>query len=70
MRWPYKSNTIYDRIKKRFALIPRVIKNEWVWLESYYAFSWEDYCGCCSTIRFNTYEAAKNWLRSWEDEDD
>jgi len=69
MRWPYKPNTIYDRIKKRFALIPRVVEDEWVWLESYYAFSWEDYGGC-STIRFNTYEAAKNWLRSWEGEDD
>jgi hypothetical protein len=69
MRWPYKPATIYDRIKKRFALIPRVVENEWVWLESYYAFSWEDYGGC-NTIRFNTYEAAKNWLRSWEGEDD
>ena len=32
MRWPYKPKTVYDRIKRRFALIPRVVENEWVWL--------------------------------------
>jgi hypothetical protein len=65
MRWPYKTRTIYDRIKKRFALIPRVVDTDWVWLETYYAFSWEDYGGC-NTVRFNTYDAAKKWLQEWE----
>lgn len=65
MRWQYKPKTIYDRIKKRFALIPHVVDQEWVWLESYYAFSWEDYAGC-NTVRFNTYEAAVKWLQEWE----
>jgi hypothetical protein len=65
MRWHYNPKTIYDRIKKRFALIPRVVENEWVWLETYYAFSWEDYGGCC-VARFNTYEAAKKWLETWD----
>lgn len=65
MRWPYKTRTIYDRIKKRFALIPRVVDTDWVWLETYYAFSWEDYSGC-NTVRFNTYDAAKKWLQEWE----
>ena len=65
MRWPYKTRTIYDRIKKRFALIQRVVDTDWVWLETYYAFSWEDYGGC-NTVRFNTYDASKKWLQEWE----
>lgn len=66
MRWTYKPKTFYDRIKKRFALIPRVIENEWVWLETYYSFSWEDYGGP-QTVRFNTYEAAIEWVQAWEE---
>ena len=66
MRWPYKFKTVYDRIKKRFALFPVVIDNEWVWLETYYKFSWEDYVGI-SSVRFNTYEAATKWLKEWEE---
>lgn len=68
MRWPYTAKTIYDRIKKRFALIPRVIDNEWVWLETYYTFSWEDYGGP-HTERFNTHKAAVEWIASWIGED-
>lgn len=65
MRWPYKPKTIYDRIKRKFALIPRVVENEWVWLEYYYAFTWEDYGGC-NVMRFNSYKAATKWLQDWE----
>lgn len=65
MRWPYKSKTEFDRIKKRFALIPRVVENEWVWLETYYSFSWEDYGGT-NVKRFHSREAAVEWLEtSW-----
>ena len=66
MRWEYKPKTIYDRIKKRFALIPRVIENEWVWLETYYSYTEEGYAGP-ETIRFNTYEAAADWLKEREE---
>lgn len=65
MRWPYKHKTVYDRIKRRFALIPRVVEDEWVWLEHYYAFTWEDYGGC-NVMRFNSYKAATKWLQDWE----
>lgn len=66
MRWPYKSKTVYDRIKKKFALIPKAIEHEWVWLETYYSFSWEDYGGP-NIVRFNTYEEAVQWLKEWEE---
>lgn len=65
MRWPYKAKTIYDRIKRRFAIFPVVIKDTWVWLEHYYSFSWEDYAGP-NVVRFYTYEQAKEWVSSWE----
>lgn len=64
MRWTCKTKTVYDRIKKRFALIPRVIDNEWVWLETYYSFTWEDYSGP-NVLRFNTYTEAEKWVKSW-----
>jgi hypothetical protein len=64
MRWPYKLKTEFDRIKKRFALFPFRVENEWVWLETYYSYSWEDYGGI-NTIRFNTYEAAVQWVEKW-----
>ena len=64
MRWPYTQKTIYSRIKTRFAIIPVVIENEWVWLETYYKFSWEDYSGP-NTMRFNTFKAAVEWVKTW-----
>ena len=64
MRWPYKLKTEFDRIKKRFALFPFRVENEWVWFETYYSYSWEDYGGV-NTIRFNTYEAAVQWVKKW-----
>ena len=62
MRWEYKPKTIYNKIKKRFALFPIVIYNEWVWLEPYYSYTEEGYAG---TIRFNTYDAAVEWLNEY-----
>ena len=67
MRWPYKKKTVYDRIKKRFALIPKRVESEWIWLEFYYAFYWEDYAGP-QAIRFNTYTEAEKWVKSWAEE--
>lgn len=63
MRWPHKQKTIYDRIKKRFALFPVVIDSEWVWLETYYSFALEDYGGIMVS-RFTTYEAAATWVKT------
>ena len=65
MRWEYKPKTEFDRIKKRFALFPFIVEDEWVWLETYYSYSWEDYGGS-NTKRFNTYEDAVEWLKSSE----
>ena len=67
MRWEYKPKTIYDKIKKKFARVPVVINNEWVWLETYYSFSWEDYSGD-NVMRFNTREEAVEWIKSWAEE--
>ena len=60
MRWSYKPKTIYDKVKKRFAIFPVRIDDEWVWLETYYSFSWEDYGGPV-VIRFNTQKEAIKW---------
>ena len=65
MRWPYKIKTDIDKIKKRFALIPRVLGDEWVWLESYYSFSWIDRDGH-GAIAFDTYAEAVDWVKEWE----
>ena len=67
MRWPYKKKTVYDRIKKRFAIFPVVINTERVWLETYYSFTWEDYAGP-NVLRFNTREEAVEWVKSWAEE--
>ena len=61
MRWEYKPKTIYDKVKKRFALFPVRIDDEWVWLETYYSFSWEDYSGPV-VVRFNTSKEAVEWI--------
>ena len=64
MRWTYKPKTIYDKIKKRFALFPIVVGDEWVWLESYYSYTEDGYAGP-ETVRFNTYNAAVEWLNEF-----
>lgn len=65
MRWPYKPKTIFDKVKKRFALFPIIVQDEWVWLETYYSYSEEDYGGV-STIRFTEYRDIVDWLRERE----
>ncbi len=66
MRWEYKPKTDIDRIKKRFALFPVVVNDEWVWLETYYLYKVEGYAGP-EISRFNTLAEAIEWLKSWED---
>ena len=68
MRWPYKPKTEIDRIKKRFAGIPFIVEDVWVWLETYYYYSWEDYGGP-NVKRFNTYEDAVKWLNEWDSDE-
>ena len=65
MRWAYKPKTIFDKVKKKFALIPVVVEDEWVWLETYYSYSEEEYAGTI-TWRFPTYDAAVTWLKECE----
>ena len=65
MRWEYKPKTIFNKIKRRFALFPVVVNEEWVWLEYYYAYSEETYGGTV-VIRFNTYEEAVEWLKDYD----
>ena len=69
MRWKYKPKTIFNRIKKRFALFPVVVDNEWIWLEHYYSYTEEGYAGP-ETIRFNTYKEAVDWLNGWRGPDE
>jgi hypothetical protein len=64
MRWEYKPKTKFDKIKKRFALFPVVINEEWVWLETYYSYTEEGYAGP-DTIRFNTDREAAEWLQKY-----
>jgi hypothetical protein len=61
MRWTYKPKTEFDRIKKRLALFPLKVEEEWTWLEIYYSFSWEDY-GDTNVKRFHSRDAAIEWL--------
>lgn len=65
MRCKYKHKTAYDKIKKRFAAIPVVINDEWVWLETYYSYTEEGYAGP-ETVRFNTHDEAIKWLTDYE----
>ena len=65
MRWKYKPKTEIDRIKKRFALFPVVVEDEWVWFETYYSYTIEGYAGP-ETSRFNTLQKAIEWLNNWE----
>ena len=64
MRWNYNPKTIFDKVKRKFALFPVVVGNEYVWLEPYYSYTEEGYAGP-ETIRFNTYCEAINWLKKY-----
>ena len=64
MRWECKPKSCYNKIKKRFAFLPTVIDNKWVWLESYYAI-FEDYGIAIADIKFLTYGAAKEFAEEY-----
>lgn len=66
MRWEYKPKTYLDKIKKRFALFPVIVGDEWVWFETYYSFTIEGYAGP-ETTRFNTLQDAIEWLKTYEE---
>ena len=36
MKWKAKQKTIHDDIKHKFAIIPRLVDDEWFWFESYW----------------------------------
>lgn len=70
MRWEYKPKTIYDKVKKRFALFPTLVhinQDEfmWIWLESYYSYSEEQYSGPM-VVRFLNYQDMDEWLTVYE----
>ena len=64
MRWEYKPKTIFDKVKRRFALFPVLINDEWVWLETYYSYT-EENSASPLTIRFNTPQEATKWLKKY-----
>ena len=37
MTWKAKPESFYNDIKKKFALFPKRVDDEWVWLECYYS---------------------------------
>lgn len=69
MRWKAKQKTIYDDIKRKFAIIPRLVDDEWFWLESYWEISYFLPWGEVVT-RFKTREEAEGWVwKNYEDTD-
>ena len=59
MIWKIKQKTIYDRLKKKFALFPKRVDDEWVWLECYYSLTVFNSFGCFKEeCRWKTKEAA------------
>ena len=70
MRWKYNPPTIYDKVKKRFAIFPTLVQTtpntyQWVWMESYYVYSEETYGGTCVTM-FSNYIDMEEWLTTYE----
>ena len=65
MRWEYKPKTIFDKVKKRFALFPVLVEDEWFWLETYYSYSEETYAGV-AVVRFKSYQDAEEWCVKYE----
>lgn len=69
MKWPAKKKTIYDDIKRKFAIIPRLIDDEWFWFESYweirYFLPWGEVVN-----RFKTREEAEECVRKSYDDSD
>lgn len=71
MRWKAKQKTIYDNIKRKFAIIPRLVEDEWFWFESYWEiryflpWPWREVIN-----RFKTREEAEGWVwKNYEDTD-
>ena len=65
MRWEYKQKTVFDKIKKRFAFIPIVVEDSWVWLETYYSYTIEGYAGP-ETKRMFSYADLYQWVDKYE----
>ena len=60
MKWRAKQKTIYDDLKKKFALFPKRVDDEWVWLECYYSLTLFNIFSCCEEeYRWKTREEAK-----------
>lgn len=71
MRWKAKQKTIYDNIKRKFAIIPRLVDDEWFWFESYWEiryflpWPWREVIN-----RFKTRKEAEGWVwKNYEDTD-
>ena len=69
MKWYAKKKTIYDDIKRKFAIIPRLIDDEWFWFEPYweihYFLPWSE-----AVYRFKTQEEAEGWVWKYHDDTD
>jgi hypothetical protein len=67
MRWPVKEKSPYDDIKRKFALFPTKVHDEWLWLEFYYEYTELTNCGWEAYVRFLTYEGACKWLDKYRE---
>ena len=67
MKWYARKKTIYDDIKRKFAIIPRLIDDEWFWFEPYwetrYFLPWGEVVN-----RFKTREEAEGWVWKYHDD--
>lgn len=60
MKWRAKQKTIYDHLKKKFALFPKRVDDEWVWLECYYSLTVFNIFSCFEEeYRWKTHEEAE-----------
>lgn len=60
MKWRVKEKTIYDCLKKKFALFPKRVDDEWVWLECYYSLTVFNIFSCImEEYRWKTREEAE-----------
>ena len=60
MIWKAKQKTIYDNLKKKFALFPKRVDDEWVWLQCYYSLTVFNIFSCCMIeYRWKTREEAE-----------
>lgn len=62
MRWPIKPK---NPLKRRFAIIPVQIDDNWVWLEWYYVHTEMGPGGATMIARFHTYEEGVRWLNDY-----